>query len=177
MFPFTQIPPPKPPPPELHFIPNPSNTEFVYLLGLEHVVDYITKDRKMSPFNQPFRCGQCKIDFTPVWKWEKQGKTGNATFQNTPGNYSSMCAKTHTQISARFSFLERIFLEIIFFLEILPLQCLIPKIRIVSLCAVFYICQLFVVRSINQPKLFFYFVHIQPVRIRKLFVSNVLQLM
>lgn len=83
-----QIPPPKPPPPELHFIPNPSNTEFVYLLGLEHVVDYITKDKKMSAFNQPFRCGQCKIDFTPVWKWEKQGKTGNATFQNTPGNYT-----------------------------------------------------------------------------------------
>ncbi|XP_037052532.1 transcriptional repressor p66-beta-like isoform X2 [Bradysia coprophila] len=81
-----QIPPPKPPPPELHFIPNPSNTEFVYLLGLEHVVDYITKDKKMSPFNQPFRCGQCKIDFTPVWKWEKQGKTGNATFQNTPAS-------------------------------------------------------------------------------------------
>lgn len=82
-----QIPPPKPPPPELHFIPNPSNTEFVYLLGLEHVVDYITKDKKMNAFNQPFRCGQCKIDFTPVWKWEKQGKTGNATFQNTPGKY------------------------------------------------------------------------------------------
>lgn len=85
---WIQIPPPKPPPPELHFIPNPSNTEFVYLLGLEHVVDYITKDKKISPFNQPFRCGQCKIDFTPVWKWEKHGKTGNATFQNTPGNYT-----------------------------------------------------------------------------------------
>lgn len=80
-----QIPPPKPPPPEMHFIPNPSNTEFVYLLGLEHVVDYLTKDKKyfQSP-QQPFRCAQCKIDFTPVWKWEKQGKGGNPTFQNTP---------------------------------------------------------------------------------------------
>lgn len=69
-----QIPPPKPPPPEMHFIPNPSNTEFVYMLGLEHVVDYLTKDKKNSVTSQPFRCAQCKIDFTPVWKWEKQGK-------------------------------------------------------------------------------------------------------
>lgn len=68
-----QIPPPKPPPPEMHFIPNPSNTEFVYLLGLEHVVDYLTtKDKKPSTVLPPFRCAQCKIDFTPVWKWEKQ---------------------------------------------------------------------------------------------------------
>lgn len=99
LFRFEQIPPPKPPPPELHFIPNPSNTEFVYLLGLEHVVDYITKDKKMSPYSQPFRCGQCKIDFTPVWKWEKQGKTGNATFQNTPGKFhvrpNNRCARKH----------------------------------------------------------------------------------
>ncbi|XP_065087881.1 transcriptional repressor p66-beta isoform X4 [Ochlerotatus camptorhynchus] len=79
-----QIPPPKPPPPEMHFIPNPSNTEFVYLLGLEHVVDYLTKDKKPNLPQQPYRCAQCKIDFTPVWKWEKQGKRGNPTFQNSP---------------------------------------------------------------------------------------------
>lgn len=71
-----QIPPPKPPPPEMHFIPNPSNTEFVYLLGLETVVDYLmTKDKRPPPVLPPFRCAQCKTDFTPVWKWEKQGKT------------------------------------------------------------------------------------------------------
>ncbi|XP_058835575.1 transcriptional repressor p66-beta isoform X2 [Topomyia yanbarensis] len=79
-----QIPPPKPPPPEMHFIPNPSNTEFVYLLGLEYVVDYLTKDKKLCLPQQPYRCAQCKIDFTPVWKWEKQGKRGNPTFQNSP---------------------------------------------------------------------------------------------
>ncbi|XP_058458896.1 transcriptional repressor p66-alpha isoform X2 [Malaya genurostris] len=79
-----QIPPPKPPPPEMHFIPNPSNTEFVYLLGLEYVVDYLTKDKKLCMPQQPYRCAQCKIDFTPVWKWEKQGKRGNPTFQNIP---------------------------------------------------------------------------------------------
>lgn len=80
-----QIPPPKPPPPEMNFIPNPSNTEFVYLLGLETVVDYLTKEKVVTaPIQQPYRCSQCKIDFTPLWKWEKQGKTVNATFQNAP---------------------------------------------------------------------------------------------
>ncbi|XP_053955078.1 transcriptional repressor p66 alpha isoform X1 [Anastrepha ludens] len=69
-----QIPPPKPPPPEMHFIPNPSNTEFVYLLGLETVVDYLTTNNKKSvAVVPPFHCAQCKIDFTPVWKWDKQG--------------------------------------------------------------------------------------------------------
>ncbi|XP_036325433.1 transcriptional repressor p66-alpha isoform X1 [Rhagoletis pomonella] len=69
-----QIPPPKPPPPEMHFIPNPSNTEFVYLLGLETVVDYLTTNNKKSmAVVPPFQCAQCKIDFTPVWKWDKQG--------------------------------------------------------------------------------------------------------
>lgn len=66
----------------MNFIPNPSNMEFVYLLGLEHVVDYIVaKDKKPQNTQQPFRCNQCKIDFTPMWKWEKQGKKGNPTFQ------------------------------------------------------------------------------------------------
>lgn len=73
-----QIPPPKPPAPEMHFIPNPSNAEFVYLLGLEHVVDYLTKDKKTTPQpQQPFRCAQCKIDFTPVWKMEKDKRGGS----------------------------------------------------------------------------------------------------
>ncbi|PNF35451.1 hypothetical protein B7P43_G04124 [Cryptotermes secundus] len=71
-----QIPPPKPPPPEMHFIPNPSNTEFIYLLGLEHVVDYITKDQKTPPPPDAFKCSQCQTDFTPVWKWEKNPSKG-----------------------------------------------------------------------------------------------------
>lgn len=66
-----QIPPPKPPPPEMHFVPNPSNTEFIYLVGLEHVVDFITKEPAIPPPPEPFECSQCKTDFTPVWKWEK----------------------------------------------------------------------------------------------------------
>lgn len=72
-----QIPPPKPPPPEMHFIPNPSNTEFIYLLGLEHVVDYITKDQKTPSPPEPFQCSQCNTSFTPIWKWEKNAAKGN----------------------------------------------------------------------------------------------------
>jgi len=76
-----QIPPPKPPPPEMHFIPNPSNTEFIYLLGLEHVVDYITKDQKTPPPPDAFKCSQCQTDFTPVWKWEKNPTKGDLVRQ------------------------------------------------------------------------------------------------
>ncbi|KRT85254.1 hypothetical protein AMK59_1847 [Oryctes borbonicus] len=74
---YMQIPPPKPPPPEMHFIPNPSNTEFIYLVGLEHVVDFLTKESKMPMPPQPFSCSQCQCDFTPVWKWEmRTSKSG-----------------------------------------------------------------------------------------------------
>ncbi|XP_015524135.1 transcriptional repressor p66-beta isoform X1 [Neodiprion lecontei] len=87
-----QIPPPKPPPPEMHFVPNPSNTEFIYLVGLEHVVDFITKEPATPPPPEPFECTQCRTDFTPVWKWEKSGPGGkkegprgqHATFQRPP---------------------------------------------------------------------------------------------
>lgn len=59
----------------MHFIPNPSNTEFIYLVGLEHVVDALTKETKMPPVPPvPFQCYQCNSDFTPVWKWETKGK-------------------------------------------------------------------------------------------------------
>ncbi|KAJ8678770.1 hypothetical protein QAD02_014557 [Eretmocerus hayati] len=84
-----QIPPPKPPPPEMHFVPSPANPEFIYLVGLEHVVDFITKEPAIPPPPEPFECIQCKTDFTPVWKWEKplnsskkDGPQGqHATFQ------------------------------------------------------------------------------------------------
>ncbi|XP_034942832.1 transcriptional repressor p66-beta isoform X2 [Chelonus insularis] len=87
-----QIPPPKPPPPEMHFVPNPSNTEFIYLVGLEHVVDFITKEPAVPPPPEPFECTQCKTDFTPVWKWEKPATNGkkdgprgqHATFLRPP---------------------------------------------------------------------------------------------
>lgn len=67
-----QIPPPKPPPPEMHFIPNPANTEFICLLGLEECVGKILHENKeitVQPI--PFTCSQCSTDFTPTWKWDK----------------------------------------------------------------------------------------------------------
>ena len=88
-----QIPPPKPPPPEMNFMPSLSGNEFIMLAGLEEVVKYIVDtdvqrggggggggagagavgraDIKYV-FN-PFVCVQCGTDFTPVWKRDKPG--------------------------------------------------------------------------------------------------------
>ncbi|XP_022094601.1 transcriptional repressor p66-alpha-like isoform X2 [Acanthaster planci] len=75
-----QIPPPKPPPPELHFLPSAANNEFIILVGLEEVVNTILEVEKDSKrktpqrFTDPFRCAQCKTDFTTIWKQDaKQG--------------------------------------------------------------------------------------------------------
>ncbi len=73
-----QIPPPKPPPPEMNFLPNPNNFEFLALIGLEFVVDYITKDPNEPLLSlDPFTCSQCNTDFSSIWKWDKttKGKT------------------------------------------------------------------------------------------------------
>lgn len=55
----------------MHFIPNPNNTEFIYLLGLEAVVDRLTQgaDHPTPPI--PFICSQCGTDFSSLWKWDK----------------------------------------------------------------------------------------------------------
>jgi len=76
-----QIPPPKPPPPEMNFLPNPSNMEFLALIGLEFVIDYITKDPnqiQLSP--EAFVCSQCKTDFTTMWRWDEKAKGNIETF-------------------------------------------------------------------------------------------------
>ncbi|GFU04889.1 hypothetical protein NPIL_8651 [Nephila pilipes] len=71
-----QIPPPKPPPPEMHFVPNANNQEFICLLGLEKVVDFITEDPNINrPPPEPFECVQCGTDFSPVWKWQDAGRS------------------------------------------------------------------------------------------------------
>ncbi|XP_077988958.1 uncharacterized protein LOC144443366 [Glandiceps talaboti] len=82
-----QIPPPKPPPPEMHFLPSAANNEFIYLVGLEEVVNRITeelsreKKDKMARFIEPFSCSQCKSDFTTVWK--RDPKKANAVMCET----------------------------------------------------------------------------------------------
>ncbi|OTF74181.1 hypothetical protein BLA29_007209, partial [Euroglyphus maynei] len=63
-------PQPKMIPSEMHFIPNPSNPEFIYYVGLETVVNYLTDSNQMPQPPEPFECVQCGTDFTPVWKWK-----------------------------------------------------------------------------------------------------------
>ncbi|XP_072535545.1 transcriptional repressor p66-beta-like [Salminus brasiliensis] len=73
-----EIPPPKPPAPLLHFLPSAANSEFIYLLGLEEVVQCVLdsqgKLRGALGNLEPFACAQCKTDFTPHWKQEKGGR-------------------------------------------------------------------------------------------------------
>ena len=59
----------------MHFIPNPANTEFIYLVGLEECVSRILNlDTSSPPMPVPFTCSQCQTDFTPTWKWDKTAK-------------------------------------------------------------------------------------------------------
>ncbi|XP_041367972.1 transcriptional repressor p66-beta-like [Gigantopelta aegis] len=77
-----QIPPPKPPPPEMNFIPSLASPDFIILLGLEEVVNFIIDSQLIAKGQKnpdekfvcnPFSCVQCGADFTPVWKREKPG--------------------------------------------------------------------------------------------------------
>ncbi|KAK2178727.1 hypothetical protein NP493_532g03040 [Ridgeia piscesae] len=77
-----QIPPPKPPPPEMNFMPSLAGNEFIMLAGLEEVVKHIVdidarargeKRPEVKYVFNPFVCVQCGTDFTPVWKRDKPG--------------------------------------------------------------------------------------------------------
>ncbi|XP_038624943.1 transcriptional repressor p66-beta isoform X2 [Tachyglossus aculeatus] len=73
-----EIPPPKPPAPLLHFLPSAANSEFIYMVGLEEVVQSVidSQGKGCASFLrvEPFVCAQCRTDFTPHWKQEKTGK-------------------------------------------------------------------------------------------------------
>ncbi|ROL40845.1 Transcriptional repressor p66-alpha [Anabarilius grahami] len=77
-----EIPPPKPPAPELNFLPSAANNEFIYLVGLEMVVqnllDTLAKSKQPQTESastpapkEPFMCAQCQTDFTSRWRQEK----------------------------------------------------------------------------------------------------------
>ncbi|XP_069784724.1 transcriptional repressor p66-alpha-like isoform X17 [Narcine bancroftii] len=72
-----EIPPPKPPAPELNFLPSAANNEFIYLVGLEEVVHNLLetqgKTSAQALAQEPYACSQCKTDFTCRWR---QGKSG-----------------------------------------------------------------------------------------------------
>ncbi|XP_072516719.1 GATA zinc finger domain containing 2Ab isoform X2 [Salminus brasiliensis] len=82
-----EIPPPKPPAPELNFLPSAANNEFIYLVGLEMVVQNLldlTKSKQQpqqdasilaASVKDPFTCAQCQTDFTSRWRQEKGSST------------------------------------------------------------------------------------------------------
>ncbi|XP_058677292.1 transcriptional repressor p66-alpha [Ammospiza caudacuta] len=86
-----EIPPPKPPAPEMNFLPSAANNEFIYLVGLEEVVQNLLESqgkvaavltRRVCPpgkvavavsCREPYLCAQCHTDFTCRWREEKNG--------------------------------------------------------------------------------------------------------
>ncbi|XP_056912087.1 transcriptional repressor p66-alpha-like isoform X2 [Takifugu flavidus] len=75
-----EIPPPKPPAPEFSFLPSAANNEFIYLVGLEEVVqnllDTIHRGKtgvalSKPTTREPFICSQCNTDFTCRWRQDK----------------------------------------------------------------------------------------------------------
>ncbi|XP_041429751.1 transcriptional repressor p66-beta [Xenopus laevis] len=73
-----EIPPPKPPAPLLNFLPSAANSEFIYMVGLEEVVQSVIDSQVKGCSSllhmDPFTCAQCRTDFTPHWKREKSGR-------------------------------------------------------------------------------------------------------
>ncbi|XP_027766022.1 transcriptional repressor p66-alpha isoform X2 [Empidonax traillii] len=72
-----EIPPPKPPAPEMNFLPSAANNEFIYLVGLEEVVQNLLETQGKvlvaAASREPFVCAQCQTDFTCRWREEKNG--------------------------------------------------------------------------------------------------------
>jgi len=70
----------------IDFVPNANNIEFVYYVGLEACVDYLTNTKNpldTQPLEKPFECSTCGTDFTPSWSW----KRSNAVCENCVGNH------------------------------------------------------------------------------------------
>lgn len=65
-----QISAPKAPPIDLFFIPNGTQPDFCYLVGLDLVVQRVLKDRNAyrTVSEVPYECEECGTDFTPSWK-------------------------------------------------------------------------------------------------------------
>jgi hypothetical protein len=65
-----QLPLPKAPSSDLSFIPNATQPDFLYLLGLDLVVQRNLKDKAVFKKIEvdPYECEECGTDFTPNWK-------------------------------------------------------------------------------------------------------------
>lgn len=56
-----EIPPPKPPAPEFNFLPSAANNEFIYLVGLEEVVQNLLDTIHRGILNFLYCCMFCKF--------------------------------------------------------------------------------------------------------------------
>lgn len=65
-----QLTNPKSSPHELFFIPNPNQSDFAALLGLDLVVQRVLRDDTLNkPVSEPcYECEECHTDFTPTWR-------------------------------------------------------------------------------------------------------------
>ncbi|XP_016373113.1 transcriptional repressor p66-alpha-like [Sinocyclocheilus rhinocerous] len=78
-----EIPPPKPSSPQLTFVPSAASNEFIYLLGLEEVVQNLLQSLgrgKQGLYaglvvsaGEPSCCSQCQTDFTCRWRRDEGG--------------------------------------------------------------------------------------------------------
>lgn len=68
-----EIPPPKPPAPLLHFLPSAANSEFIYMVGLEEVVQSVLDSQGQSPHLVPSHDTQICLAGTKQKK-KKRGK-------------------------------------------------------------------------------------------------------
>ncbi|XP_043119170.1 transcriptional repressor p66-alpha-like isoform X4 [Puntigrus tetrazona] len=78
-----EIPPPKPAGPQITFLPSAANNEFIYLLGLEEVVQNLLESLGRGQqglyaglavsTGEPRSCSQCQTDFTCRWRRDKGG--------------------------------------------------------------------------------------------------------
>lgn len=70
----------------IDFLPNANNIEFIYYVGLEACVDYLTNSKHpldTQPLEKAFECSTCGTDFTPAWSW----KRSNAVCENCVSNH------------------------------------------------------------------------------------------
>lgn len=56
-----EIPPPKPPAPLLHFLPSAANSEFIYMVGLEEVVQSVLDSQGEPPMQVPSVCARARV--------------------------------------------------------------------------------------------------------------------
>ncbi|GFR26836.1 hypothetical protein TNCT_338761 [Trichonephila clavata] len=89
--------PPTPTPVQINFFPNANSIEFLCLLGLDYVVDFLTKSKKNNLQKEPLTCAQCSTDFTCVWKWKEVDKNGKKAYDA----FCEACITSNTRKSLK----------------------------------------------------------------------------